>query len=248
MVFLPTIGFDTRGVNQLEDGGARAEQLMKALRCGFEVLLPAMTVEEILSTPTSKGQRRESLLARCEQLVGSGKCVWPPHWILRLLISEHAKNPSMFNWAKMDMRARIYEIAITRREFTEELCDLQRKKQFEGEERFTKPWKELRSKLDEVFAKEPNARPTAYRDAVAIANVDGGVLWSIGRGLYDYVTGSKIDETQIKNFIEACPPFRAACFAFLMSWYLISLKTKLPQDNAPAGRNDLMMAAFTLTT
>ena len=74
---LPTIGFDTRGINQLEDGGEHAEQLMKALRGGFEVLLPAMTVDELLSTPETKNPRREKLLARCERLLASGQCLWP---------------------------------------------------------------------------------------------------------------------------------------------------------------------------
>jgi hypothetical protein len=39
MSTLPTIGFDTRGINQLEDDGAQAEPFMKAMQCGFKVLL-----------------------------------------------------------------------------------------------------------------------------------------------------------------------------------------------------------------
>src|SRR6266853_2017318 len=35
MSTLPTVGFDTRGVNQLEDGGAQSEPLMKAMECDF---------------------------------------------------------------------------------------------------------------------------------------------------------------------------------------------------------------------
>jgi hypothetical protein len=91
MSTLPTIGFDTRGINQLEDDGAQAEPFMKAMQCGFKVLLPAMAVDEILSTPATKSPRREALFARCQRLLASGQCLWPPHWILELLIAEHFK-------------------------------------------------------------------------------------------------------------------------------------------------------------
>jgi hypothetical protein len=176
MSLLPTIGFDTRAVNQLEDNGALSEPLMKALHCGFEALLPAMSVDEILSTPAKKNPRREALLARCQRLLASGQCLWPPHWILQLLISEHFRNPLLFNWTKIGMRARVYERAIVERDFTDELCVQQRKEQFELEERFEKMWNELRPKLDEVLAQDPSKRPTSYREAVAIATREGRAL------------------------------------------------------------------------
>jgi hypothetical protein len=241
---LPTIGFDTRGINQLEDGGEHAEQLMKALRGSFEVLLPAMTVDELLSTPETKNPRREKLLTRCERLLASGQCLWPPHWILQLLIQEHSKNPMLFDWTKIDMRARVYERAIVERDFTNQLCVQQRKEQFEVEKRFEKMWKDLRPKLDEILLQDPSKRPTSYHEAVAIASMEDGVLWGIGRGLYDHITHGAVTEAEIRAFAGVCPPFRAACYALVVSWYEIALKLRSPEENSPAGRNDLMMAVY----
>jgi len=241
---LPTVGFDTRGINQIEDGGEHAEQLMKALRSGFEVLLPAMTVDELLSTPATKKPRREKLLARCDQLLASGQCLWPPHWILQLLIQEHFKNPRLFDWTKIDMRARVYERAVIERDFTDQLCVRQRKEQFEVEKRFEKMWKELRPRLDEVLLQDPSKRPTSYREAVTIATIEGGVLWGIGRGLYDYITHGAVTEAEIRAFVGVCPPFRAACYALVVSWYEIALKLRSPEEDSPAGRNDLMMGVY----
>jgi len=215
MTTIPTIGFDTRGVNQLEDGGAHSEPLMKAMVCGFKVLLPAMTVDEILSTPATKNPRREALFARCQRLLASGQCLWPPHWILELLIAEHFKNPLLFDWTKTDMRARVYEHAIIERDFTDELCVQQRKEQFELEKRFERMWTELRPKLDEVLAQDPAKRPASYREAVGIATAESDLLWGIGTELYRYVTGSTLTEAEIKRFMEVCPPFRAACYALV---------------------------------
>lgn len=241
---MPTIGFDTRAINQLEDGGAQAEHLMKALQCGFEVRLPAMSADEVLATPAKKNPRRELLLARCQRLLASGHCLWPPHEILRLAISEHFRNPAQFDWRLVDVRARVYERAIIDRDFTDHLCVQQRNEQFEVEEKFRKMWRELRPKLDEVLAKEPSKRPTSYQEAVFIASQEGGVLWGFGQVLYRHVTDSTLTEAEVKAFIDLCPPFRAACYALVMSWYDGALKPSLPDENQPAGRNDLLMATY----
>jgi hypothetical protein len=48
---------------------------------------------------------------------------------------------------------------------------------------------------------------------------------------------------QVKPFIEACPPFRAACYSFVKAWFNYSLSpthVSIPK----AGRNDLMMATY----
>jgi hypothetical protein len=243
MSALPSIGFDTSAINALEDGGTESEPLMKALECGFDVRLPAMSADEILSTPTKNNPvRREALLVRCQRLLGSGQCIWPPHWILQLLISEHFRNTSLFDWTKISVRARVYERAIIERDFTDELCVRQRKEQFEVEERFEKIWKELRPKLDAILAEDPSKCPTNYHEAVAIAKLEGGALWGVGCELYRYVAGSTPTEGEIKAFMEVCPPFRGACYSLVMAWYDGALRL---QDGKPsAGRNDLMMAAY----
>ena len=240
MSLVPSIIFDTTGINELAKGGAASEPLMKGLECGFEVILTAMSADEIVSTRAP--EKRELLLSRFGRLLYSAKCIWPPHEILRLLISAYFSNPTQFDWTKVDVRARAYEVAIPLRDFDNELCVQQRKEQFELETRFEKMWKELRPLLDAILAKDPSKRPTSYREAVAIAVRDGGVLWGFAQELYRYVTGNKPDEAEIKAFMDACPPFRAACYGLVMAWYNGSLRV---QDGAPAaGRNDLMMAAY----
>jgi hypothetical protein len=241
---LPTIGFDTRAINQLEDGGEQAEHLMKALQSGFEVRLPGLSADEVLATPARKNPRREILLARCQRLLASGVCLWPPHEILRLMISEHFRNPAQFDWNLVDVRARIYELAIIRRDFTDELCLQQRQEQFKVEDGFRKMWAGLRPKLDEVLADEPSKRPTSYLESVFIASHDGGVLWGFGQILYAHVTASSLSEKEIHVFMDLCPPFRAACYALVMGWHDGALKPNFPDENQPAGRNDLLMATY----
>jgi hypothetical protein len=239
----PTIGFDTSTINRLERDGIESEPLMVALKCGFHVCLPAMSADEVLSDPDPV--RRERWLSRCQRLLAAGECLWPPHEILRLLVSEHFQNPPQFHWTRVNVRARIFELAIIRRDFTDELCAEQRREQFRMGNNFKKMWRELRPKLDEVLADEPSKRPGSYSEALAIAEAEGGILWTcFGQPLYRYVTGVTPSEAETKAFMDACPPFRAACYGLVMAWFDGALKIRQPDEPEPPGRNDLLMATY----
>ena len=93
----------------------------------------------------------------------------------------------------MNVRARAYEDAIPRRDFDDPLCVQQRKEQFRVQEQFEKMWKGLRPKLDEILKKDPSKRPTTYQQAVEIATMERGVLWSFGAGLYERVAAQGTD-------------------------------------------------------
>ena len=237
---LPRIIFDTSAINALEDGGLSSEPLMKALECGFEVTLTAMSADEIISNKTP--ERREALLSRFGRLLYPAQCFWPPHEIVRLQIAAHHSDPSGFGWRQVDVRARDYERAIPVRDFDDPLCVEQRKQQFAVQKQFDRMWSGLRTHLDAILAQNPSNRPTTYRAAVQIAALNGGVMWSFGQALYEHVAGAKPTETEIKQFMEACPPFRAACHSLVMAWYTGSLRT--PDGKPTAGRNDLLMATY----
>jgi len=236
----PRIIFDTTGINKLENAGSASEPLMKALECGYEVILTAMSADEIIST---KGPaRRDALLSRFGRLLYRAQCLWPPHEIIRLLVAAHTGNPGGFGWTTVDVRARAYEDAVPRRDFDDPLCVQQRKEQFRVQEQFEKMWKGLRPKLDAILKKDPSKRPTTYQQAVEIATIGRGVLWSFGAGLYERVAGKEPTDAEIKAFIDVCPPFRATCYGLVMAWYNGSLR--LLDGTPTAKRNDLMMAAY----
>ena len=213
---------------------------MRALECGYEVILTAMSADEIVSNKSAA--RRDALLSRLGRFLYTAKCLWPPHEIVRLLVSAHTANPGGFDWTRVDVRARPYEDAIARRDFDDPLCVQQRKEQFTVQDQFEKVWKVPRPKLDEILKKDPSKRPTTYQQAVEIATVHGRLLWHFGAGLYERVAGKEPTDDEIKAFMDACPPFRATCYGLVMAWYNGSLRT--PDGTPTAKRNDLMMAAY----
>lgn len=240
---MPRIIFDTTGINALKDGGAASEPLLNGLACGFQVILTGMNADELIATPTAA--EREALLSLFNRLLGSAKCIWPPHEVIRLLVSAHCSNPPEFDWMKVDVRAHAYEVGLTRRDLSNEICTEQRTQQFKLENDFKKKWKGLRPKLDRVLRKEPSKRPNDYREAAAIAVRDNGVLWGLGQAMYKYVSRKEPTEVEIKSFMDVCPPFRAACYGLVMAWYNWSLRVQDGKKQADkAGRNDLMMATY----
>jgi hypothetical protein len=157
-------------------------------------------------------------------------------------VSEHFKDHSHFDWTRLDTRARVYELPIIQRDFTNDICRRQRKEQFEAENQFERMWKGLRPKLEEVLTSDPSKRPTTFHQAVEIATGDGGVLWSIGRNLYHYVTDAELIEPEIRSFMDICPPFRGVCYGPVRGWYDGAIR---PDRHVPTpGRNDLMMAGY----
>jgi hypothetical protein len=100
---VPTIIFETSGINALEKGGAAFEPLMRRLQCEFKVILTFASAEELIATPEL--EKREALFARFERLWRLGaECICPPHEIMRLLISSHSSDPSQFDWRKVGVR------------------------------------------------------------------------------------------------------------------------------------------------
>ena len=239
---LPNVALDTSSVNWLADDAVRSEASFAALQCGFHVRLPAIAVDEILSVPVKNSERREALLTGCQRLLRSGECIWAPDWILGRQVQEYVRNPSLYDWTKLVVRAAICERWIIDRNFTDQLCIEQRKFQLEQAHHFDKLWTKLRPKFDEVLAQDPAKRPTTYQAAASIATIEGGVLWGFGQELYRYVAGRTPTEAEIRTFMDVCPPFRAGCYALVMAWYVGGLRPLSHESSA--GRNDLMMAAY----
>ena len=237
------ICFDTSTINKLEDDGSLSEPMMAALASGFYSRLTAMCLDEILSTP--KPERRDALFARCARLLSSGECIWPPHVIIQMLVSAHFNDPARFEWGRIDMRAPAYGSSIIGRETPTDLSAVQRQEQSNLQDRFEKLWAGLRPKLDAIFAKEPQKRPQNLAETLAIIRADGGLLWGFGQRLYETVTNSRPSEADIKLFMNACPPFRAAVYGWLvLGSYDRCIRLPGAGPSYGANRNELMMSVY----
>jgi hypothetical protein len=237
---LPTIAFDTSAVNWMAKDAPRSESFIAALHSGFSVQLTGMVVGELISTQDAA--KREIFLACCQRLLASGRCVWPPHEIIRRLISAHHSNPARFDWQHIDIGASAYARAIAERIFDDAHCLEEWTVQKQLEDQFLNQWGDLGKELDGIFVEKPALRPKTYARAVVIATEKTSILFAIAQSFYAKVATVNLSDVEIKNFMDVCPPFRASCYAVLGSWF--DQARKYPPHKKLVGRNDHMMAAY----
>lgn len=236
---LPVVVFDTSALSALIKGGVVSDSHFKALICGFDTWLTAMSVDEIIATPVSA--TREKLLAGLQRLLTSGRCVWPPHEILRMLASAHAEGSTGFEWQRVDIRAKPYELAIIGRGFAQEHSDTQLLEQRNLEQDSADFWRGLRDKLDPLLDADASKRPMRYSKAAEMAR-NGPVLAALAKPLYRRGSGKSLDDAEVKEFLDICPPFRAICYGLVGSWFDRALAPQVFKKLA--GRNDQMMAVY----
>jgi hypothetical protein len=153
----------------------------------------------------------------------------------------HAQAPSLFDWEDVNIRADFYERALVERDFTEELCKSQLVEQRKVEDKFAEFWKGLRLKLNPYLGTDTSTRPKNYAQAAQIAR-QGLVLTGLGGPLYRGGSGSTLNDSEMKVFMEKCPPFRSVCYGLVGGWFDISLAPQV-YKRLP-GRNDLMMSIY----
>lgn len=239
----PKLGFDTNPLNHLLDD-TDSKTVMTAIRLAYEIVLPALSFEEILSVPITIRDRRDKLFDLCEHLLHWGQCLFPFHWILTRLITAHHNDPANFDWTKVPVRAGVFERAIREKDFPDDVCAVQRREQFEMERKSWALWRSPRPLADKVFAETPSFRPKNFREAVELSNFQGSDFWMTGEGLYRRITKTELSEAEFWAFMEACPPFRAFYYSLTYRWFDGALKSRNPADLKPAGRNDLAMSVY----
>lgn len=111
---VPIVTFDTSAHNRLVADGLNSEPILISIRSCLFFRFAGLSIEELICTPDPT--KRASLFASCARLQeGPSDCLYPQNELIRLLVVEHFRNPSSFNWMTVDVRAYECEDAIRRR-------------------------------------------------------------------------------------------------------------------------------------
>ncbi len=243
---LPIITFDTSAHNRLVDDGARSQPVMARIKAGFFFRFAGLSIEELISTPDRI--KRTALFESCASLQsGATDCLYPQNELIRLLVVEHFKNPSAFDWAAVDVRAWEYEDAIRRRFFItdEQLASDQRRELKSRQKNYKQMFSNLRPELRKVFDAHGEVPPVTLREAVSrLQDTDKSLIWSMGKLLYGRGAETDASVATVKQFTEACPPFRALIYAMIMSWYDLGVRDPHVGEKFRAGGNDLFMSIY----
>jgi hypothetical protein len=243
---LPIITFDTSAHNRLVADGARSLPVMAGIQSAFFFRFSGLSIEELISTPDRL--KRAALFDSCARLqAGATDCLYPQNELIRLLIVEHFKNPSVFNWTAVDVRAWEYEDAIRRRYFIsdERLASDQRQELKRRQKNYRQMFSNLRPELKKIFDAHREAPPTTLREAVSrLQGAEKSLIFSMGKLLYDRGAGTDASSATVKQFMEVCPPFRSLIYAMIMSWYDLGVRDPHVGEKFRAGGNDLFMSIY----
>lgn len=250
---LPIVIFDTGAHNRLAKDPGDKERIFTGIRSHYFFRLGGLSYEELVSTPDST--QRLAFVADCRRLQeGPWDCLNPVYEVLRLLIKAHLADPANFNWLAVDVRSGELNHEVRTGDLTEddELSEQQRQTQKASLQEYKATWVTLRSKLESAFLAEGKPRPTTFSETVR--EYGPRLLPGFAKGLYD--AGLRADAALrgetitadtppelVKDFMDKCPPFQTALYAFLMSWYQHSARDE-SGERFKAGRNDLFMASY----
>jgi len=236
---LPIVTFDTSAHNKLVEDAPRAEPLLTGLKSGLFFRFSGLSVGELFACPDAA--KRAALSVSCQGLQGGqSDCLYPHNELVRLLIVDHFTHSAAFDWKTVDVRAPGYEQGIREGKFFggQQLSAQQNKEQSEQKKAYKKVFAKPRDELERIFADHGEAQPATFREAIA----QSGRTSRMGKWIYDRAAETYVNEATIKEFIDACPPFRAMIYALLMSYYDISLKNRQTGERFTAGGNDLFMS------
>ena len=242
----PIVTFDTSAHNRLVEDGPLSEAVLAGIKSGLFFRFAGLSIEELVST--SDPVKRAALFTYCARLQdGPTDCLYPQNELIRLLVAEHFRNPSAFNWTTVDVRGWEYEDAIRRRYFVfdQELAAVQYQELKSRQKNYKEMFSNLRPELRKVFDAHGEAPPATLREALSrLQSGEGRLIWGMGKLLYDRGAETDASEATVRQFMEVCPPFRALIYAMLKSWYDLGVRDPHVGEKFKAGGNDLFMSIY----
>jgi len=241
---LPVVSADTSTLNRLLDDGIESEPIFAALQ-NYHFRLVGTNIEEIMAN--QRRERREQLFQVCRRLVYKDNCdtIQPHGQLLKLLINGHAQNPASFVWQNVFMHSDDFHSALGAWDIIQDdkLAAEQSTEAKRAKKAFKPTFAKLKKEIAALLKRGGTPAPPTFRDACELVGEQGGLIWHVGKLLYDHIVKRDISETDIKSFMAVCPPFRGAVYAFLMMWYQDSLRDT-DGENFRAGYYDLFMAVY----
>jgi len=224
----PALIFDNSAVNRLTDDPQRA-LLQPGISAGFCFRLAGDTFGEIVATPDAT--RRQALLDLCKCLVTTGDCLQPHDELLMNVIKEHSKGGS-YDWRAVDVTCKEYEDEIARQEFIDDnIAAEQRRFSAEIGSEFAQIHEDARPHFEKLFRRH-GTTPPSLSELVKALQMPGGAFWSLGAGGYRKATGTTLGEAAARDFVDACPPFRALLMALCVAQHQRSVQNPARDQQA----------------
>ena len=237
--FLRKIIFDTSAINALE-ADKDLVAITQSLSVAYKVGIPETTVSEVIACPDEPERRR--LLDVCKRLLKSGNCIMPFQWIVEEQAKAYQRDPSGYDWKRLNVRFKEGEREIVRQEIIHPLSEETRANQKEWEKQFQNIYRDAKPAFQALF--DASTTRPSLREVTDKLLAEGGAHFAIGANLVAKATGTRPSETDTKDFMERCPPFKALLLALCFAQYDRCIRSEREQSLGKAGRVDMLSAVY----
>ena len=214
---LQAIIFDTSAINALE-ADKNLVAIARSISVAYRVGIPETTLSEIIACPDET--KRTRLLDVLRRLLKSGNCIMPFQWIVEEQAKAYQRNPSGYDWKRLDVSFEEAENEVARRELIPSLSEETRVSQRERETQFQNIYRNAKPAFQALF--EASEKRPSLREVTDMLLAEGGAHLSVGANLVERATGARPSGADTKDFMERCPPFKALLLALCFAQYDLS--------------------------
>lgn len=232
--------FDTSGINALAADPDRVA-IVRGLPVAYHIGITETVLAEV--TAYSDETKRDLLLDVMEYLLKFGMCVNPCQVIIEKQARVYQADPKNFEWRKVNVRFFEADREVVMREIVSSVSDETR----QGLRQLDKDYVAIFSTAKPAFQKlfeGGTGRCPSLREVTDILLADGGAHLSIGASLMERATGTRPSESEAKDFIERCPPFKALLVALCFSQYDRCIREERQESLGRAGRLDMFSSVY----
>ena len=206
----------------------------------IKVGIPETTLSEVVACPDELERRR--LLDVFKRLLNSGNCIMPLQWIVEEQAKAYQRDPTAYDWKRLDVRFKEGENEIARQEIIHSLSEETRASQKAWEKQFQSIYRDARAAFQALF--EASDKRPSLREVTDKLLAEGGAHLGIGANLIEKATGTHPSEADTKDFMERCPPFKALLVALCFAQYDRCIRSEREQSLGKAGRVDMLSAVY----
>ena len=234
--------FDTSAINALA-ADSDLDAIIRSLGYSYHVGITETVLAEVIAHPEETERRR--LLKILDRLLHPGHCTMPFQWIIEHQAKAYQNDQKGYEWRKLNIRFFQGEQEIFRQEIVHELSEETRTSNRKWDKDFKALFSAARPAFQQLFEQEERPSLKAVTEhLMSGAGAGGGAYLSIGAGLMERATKVLPPESDVKDFIDRCPPFKALLIALCFSQYDRCIRGENVPSLGKAGRYDMFSAAY----
>jgi len=232
--------FDTSVINALA-ADKDCDAMIEKLGGAYQMVITHTAVAEVTATPDDT--KRNLILDFMERLLKFGICIYPFQWIIEGQANAYQADSKNFEWPNVNVRFRELEQEVVSRKNINLVSDKTRQSHRQLDRDYRQIFSTAKKPFEALFEGGDGNRPS-LPELFHILLGEGGAYVSTGANWMERETNTHPSESEAKDFIERCPPFKALLAALCVSQYERCIREKRLESLGRPGRLDIFSSVY----